>query len=71
MTKHGSWVMEDWLHFTETYSLYLLCDNLLNPTERRMWELLRAATVFCFRAGERGASLQHGGVREAGHDRLA
>ena len=52
MKKHGSYVMEDWLHFTETFSLYLLHGNLLGPKQRRMWGLLRSATIFCFRASE-------------------
>ena len=51
--KRGNWAMEDWLHWTETFSFLMAPDKLLrrvDPRLARMWELLRAAVCHYFRA---------------------
>lgn len=44
--------MEEWLHFTETFIVYVLMGGVLSPVVAEMWELLREAVIFTFRAGE-------------------
>jgi hypothetical protein len=36
---HNSYKMEDWFHFVESFSAYIL-DGLLSPVVQRMWECL-------------------------------
>ena len=43
--------MEDWLAFTECFSVYVTSKNLLGNTLGLLWGLLRSAVVFCFGAG--------------------
>lgn len=40
--------MEDWLHFVDTFALYIFKD-VLSPLLRRMWDLLTAAIRHYFR----------------------
>lgn len=46
----GHFQMEDWLHFWETFSPYLLRGNVLPAPFKEMCELLRAVIVWHFRA---------------------
>ena len=53
--KRGSYVMEDWLHFAETYSVAILAEDqagnqLLAPPYSEMWAHLRNALLHYFRA---------------------
>jgi hypothetical protein len=53
VVRYGKgYTMEDWMAFTECFSVYLTHNNLLGTTFSKMWGLLRRAVVFCFRAGE-------------------
>jgi hypothetical protein len=40
----GSWTMEDWLHWTETYSLYI-ARGMLPPLLEKAWQNLRKAVL--------------------------
>lgn len=51
MENHNGYTMEEWLHFTETFSVYVLMGKLLSPLVAEMWALLREAISFVFRAG--------------------
>jgi hypothetical protein len=50
LKKRGQWTMEDWLHFTETWSVYLLMPHegrpLLHPTVEQMWGHLRSGLLY-------------------------
>ena len=53
--KRGSYVMEDWLHFTETFSVAVLAedqngDQLLPEPFAEMWAHLRNVILRYFRA---------------------
>ena len=56
--KRGNWVMENWLHWTETFSVLVLMPErsgvhvIHTPELRRMWELLRSAVLFFLRSPE-------------------
>lgn len=50
--NHNGYTMEEWLHFTETFSVYVLMGGVLTPLIAEMWALLREAVIFTFRAGE-------------------
>jgi len=60
VTKRGTYVMEDWLHFTETFSVAVLAPeeaprgrqpkSLLPAPFDEMWMCLRTAGVHYFRA---------------------
>jgi len=45
----GSYRMEDWLHFVETFSLYIFLPGTLSPLLSRMWELLQVVVHHYFR----------------------
>jgi hypothetical protein len=47
----GSYRMEDWLHFVETFAEYILADAL-PPVVQEMWEELRYAVVHYCRVGD-------------------
>lgn len=53
--KRGNWVMENWLHWTETFSVLVLMPErsgvhvIHDPSLRKMWEHLRSAVVFFLR----------------------
>lgn len=48
--KRGNWTMEDWLHWTETWSVYILKPHngqpLLHPVAAEMWQQLRAGILY-------------------------
>ena len=56
--KRGPWTMEEWIHWTEAWSPYILADHacaqtgriLHDPRLRQMWSLLREATLHYVRA---------------------
>lgn len=61
VTRRGTYVMEDWLHFTETFSVGILHPDgngqaLLKPPFRQMWSLLRTAVIHYFRASRSEAT---------------
>lgn len=53
--RRGNWVMEDWAHFAETFSVYILKphsslgDILHDARLRSMWAHLRPVVVHCMR----------------------
>lgn len=56
--KRGPWTMEEWIHWTEAWSPYILADHqcaqtgriLHDPRLRQMWSLLHQATLHHVRA---------------------
>ncbi|BDA42812.1 hypothetical protein COCOBI_03-7050 [Coccomyxa sp. Obi] len=48
--QRGGYTMEDWLHFTETFSPLLRHGDILHEQVAEMWELLRGAVLFYMRA---------------------
>lgn len=62
----GGWTMEDWLHWTETYSLYIARD-ILPPTMEAAWQALRKSVVHYARLDETTLSASE---REAARDNL-
>lgn len=55
--KHKQWTMEEWIHFVESWSPYILADHpkcngpiLPDARVRLMWTLLREATLHYVRA---------------------
>jgi hypothetical protein len=55
MSKKGNWVMEDWLHWTEAWSMYVLRPDaqgrsLLHPTVEKMWNELRSGLLYFCRS---------------------
>ena len=38
---HKGYMLDDWLHFMETFSIYLLTQDLMHPRMWEMWTLLR------------------------------
>ena len=45
----GSYQLDDWLYFLETYSLHVLDTDMLEPRMQEMWTLLRGALLHYFR----------------------
>ena len=58
VTMRGNWVMENWLHWTETFSALILMPvspgvHIIHDSDlRKMWEYLRAAVLFLLRTPE-------------------
>jgi hypothetical protein len=54
ISKKGNWTMEDWLHWTEAWSVYVLMPNngvpLLHPDVQQMWQHLRAGLLYYCRS---------------------
>jgi hypothetical protein len=50
ISKKGNWTMEDWFHWMETWSVYVLMpavgENVLPSKLREMWALLRAGLLY-------------------------
>jgi hypothetical protein len=50
ISRKGNWTMEDWLHWTEAWSVYILRGNgaqpLLEPRLAEMWEQLRKGLLY-------------------------
>lgn len=51
MTKHKSYVCEDWINFADCFSVPLLRDDILGATLGGLWHRLRMAIIFAVRAG--------------------
>lgn len=70
VSARGSWVMEDWLHWTETFSCLVLGPSgimhvLHDERLRTMWGLLRNFILHHMRMGD--ASLDEEGLKAARH----
>ena len=70
VNARGSWVMEDWLHWTETFSCLVLAPKgivhvLHDERLRKMWGLLRNFILHHMRMGD--ASLDEEGFKAARH----
>ena len=55
--SRGSWVMENWLHFAETFSVGILAPDkngtpVLPPESAKMWGHLRYSVIHYFRASK-------------------
>ena len=50
ISKKGNWTMEDWFHWTETWSVYVLMsaagESVLPQMVREMWALLRSGLLY-------------------------
>ena len=74
VNQRGSWVMEDWMHWTETWSVGILQRSdhghvLQDERLRTMWQCLRKAVLYFLRmpdceVGEAPASTWHPGCEE-------
>ncbi|BDA51631.1 hypothetical protein COCOBI_19-1870 [Coccomyxa sp. Obi] len=72
--KHKQWTMEEWIHFVESWSPYILADLpkcggpiLPDPRLRQMWTLLREATLHYVSATPGNGTLEE---QQAAHDKL-
>jgi hypothetical protein len=70
VNSRGSYVMENWLHFAETYSVCILAPDqsgrqILPPASVEMWRCLRLAIVHYFRASRAEATASIVCSREA------
>ena len=54
VNERGQWTMEDYLHFTETFSQYIFRKAALLPLTREMWGLPQHAVTYYFRACDMG-----------------
>jgi hypothetical protein len=53
LSRRGGWTMEDWLHWTETWSVYIAqpcATHQLPPEMAEMWALLRSGLLYYMRA---------------------
>uniref|UniRef100_A0A383VXT3 LysM domain-containing protein n=1 Tax=Tetradesmus obliquus TaxID=3088 RepID=A0A383VXT3_TETOB len=55
VSKKGNWTMEDWLHWTETWSVYITKPDsdgtpLLPERAKKMWQHLRAGLLYFLRS---------------------
>ena len=49
MKQRGYWQLDDFLYFTESFSLHVLQEDILEPRCQRMWQLLRSSLLHYLR----------------------
>ena len=50
VTSRADWQMDEWLHFLETFSLYVIQNDCLPAASQRMWTLLRSSLLHYIRS---------------------